>query len=155
MRTVSALLAFVLTASPAIAEQGQATPIRDAAEKAVTTMAAQDADRGGGKGTLFWPGVALGVAGITTAILGTTVLRVEDRSAGHSPAGLYQACVTQKTSNPAYAGNDCDALKGQNVKVLWGGVALGALGAVMMIGSAHSGAELGPRVVRFVHRVRF
>jgi hypothetical protein len=63
--------------------------------------------------------------------------------------------VAQKTSNPAYAGNDCDALKGKNVRVLWGGVALGALGAVMAIGSAHSGAELGPSVVRFVHRVRF
>ena len=154
MRGLSALLTLVLFVSPAAAEQPKPQPIRDAAEKAAETLAAQPTERGG-KGKLFWPGVALGIAGVTTALLGATVYRVEDKSAGHSPDNTYQACVALKTSNPAYAGNDCDALKGQNARFLWSGVALGAVGAVMMIGSARTGAELGPGIVRLVYRLRF
>ena len=154
MRGLSTCLAFVLFVSPASAQQRQPQPIRDAAEKAAETLAAQPTERGG-KDKLFWPGLALGIAGVTTAVLGATVYRVEDQSAGHSPDNTYQACVALKTSNPAYAGNDCDALKGQNARLLWSGVALGAVGAVMMIGSARTGVELGPGRAKFVHRVLF
>ena len=155
---LAACLAFVLFVSPAAAQQRQPQPIRDAAAKAVEntaeTLAAQPAGRGG-KGKLFWPGVVLGIAGVTTAVLGATVYRVEDKSAGHSPDSTYQACVALKTSNPAYAGNDCNALKGRNDRLLWSGVALGGVGAVMTIGSARSGAALGPGRLAFVHRVSF
>ena len=162
MRGLAECVAFVLFVSPAAAQQRQPQPIRDAAGKAAAkaventaeTPAAQPAGRGG-KGKLFWPGVVLGIAGVTTAVLGATVYRVEDKSAGHSPDSTYQACVALKTSNPAYAGNDCNALKGRNDPLLWSGVALGGVGAVMTIGSARSGAALGPGRVAFVHRVSF
>ena len=154
MRGLAVCLAFVLFVSPAAAQQRQPQPIRDDAGKAAETLAAQPAGRGG-KGKLFWPGVALGIVGVTTAVLGATAYRVEDKSAGHSPDDTYQACVALKTSNPAYAGNDCSALKGRNDKLLWSGVAPGAVGVVMMIGSARTGAELGPGRVAFVHRVSF
>jgi hypothetical protein len=152
MKSLATLLAFALTVSPALAQEGQ--PIRDGVAKAADTLAAQPAERGG-RGRLFWPGVAVGAAGVTTAVLAATVFRIESDSAGNSPASTYSECVAQKNSIPAYAGNDCNALKGKNTKLMWGGVALGAVGAVMTIGGAQTGAQLEPGVVRFVHRVRF
>jgi hypothetical protein len=152
MKTLATLLAFTLTTSPVLAEERQ--PIRDSTAKAAETLAAQPADANG-RGKLFWPGVAIGAAGIMTAVLSATVLRIESNSAGNSPNETYRECVAQKSSVPAYAGNDCDALKGKNTKLMWGGVALGAAGAVMMIGSARTGAELEPGVIRLVYRVRF
>src|SRR5262245_7690499 len=140
MKTLATLLAFTLTASPVLAQERS---IRDSVAKAAETLAAQPAERGS-RGKLFWPGVAVGAAGITTAVLAASVFRVESNSAGNSPDGTYQECVAQRNSIPAYAGNDCNALKGKNTKLMWGGVALGAVGAVMMIGSAHSGAYIEP-----------
>ena len=108
----------------------------------------------GGRGKLFWSGLALGVAGVTTSVLGTTVYRVEDSSTGNAPPSSYQACVALKR-DPIYATSNCDALKGKNRPMLWSGVALGALGAVMMIGSTRTSAEIGPGTLRLFHTIRF
>jgi hypothetical protein len=152
MKILATLLAFALTASPAFAQERQ--PIRDGVAKAADTLAAQPAG-GAGRGKLFWPGVAVGAAGVTTAVLAASVFRIESDSAGNSPASTYSECVAQKNSIPAYAGNDCNALKGKNAKLMWGGVALGAVGAVMTISGAQTGAQIEPGVIRFIHRVRF
>ena len=85
---------------------------------------------------------------------GTTVYRVEDNSTGNAPPSAYLACVAQK-KDPVYASNQCDGLKAKNVKLLASGAALGAVGAVLMIAGAHTSAELGPGVIRVVHRIRF
>jgi hypothetical protein len=82
------------------------------------------------------------------------VYRVEDTSTGNAPSSAFRACVAQKT-DPIYAANNCDALKGKNRTLLWSGVAVGALGAVMIIGSAQTSAEVEPGGVRLLHRVRF
>ena len=153
MRVVSLLLAFALSAGPALAQQQEQQPIRESARRAAAAAAATE-QPGSGRGKLFWPGLVLGVAGVTTAVLGTTVYRVEDSSTGNAPVGTYRACVAQKT-DPVYATNDCDFLKGKNLKLLWGGVAVAAAGAVMMVGSANTSAEIGVGAVRFLHRVRF
>src|SRR5262245_40225210 len=152
MRSLATLLAFVLSTSPVFAQERR--PIRDSVAKAADTLAAQPAERGG-RGKLFWPGIAVGAAGITTAVLSATAFRIESNSAGNSPDDTFRECLAQRNSNPAYAGNDCDALKGKNTKLMWGGVALAAVGAVMTIGSAQTGAQLEPGVVRVVHRFRF
>jgi hypothetical protein len=152
MKAVSFALAIALVASPTLAQQPY-QPIRESAERtAVAAAAAQDSSSG--RRTKFWAGLALGVAGVTTAVLGTTVYRVEDNSTGNAPPGAYQACVAQKT-NPVYATNQCDGLKAKNVKLVASGAALGALGAAMMVAGAHTSAEIGPGVIRFVHRIRF
>jgi hypothetical protein len=125
---------------------------------AATPVAAQDsqpsASSDSGRGALFWSGLAIGVAGATTAVLGSTVYRVEDSSTGNAPAVAYQACVAQKR-DPIYASNNCDGLKAKNRALLWGGVAAGALGAVLMIGNARTHAEITPGVISLVHTVRF
>jgi hypothetical protein len=152
MRVISVALAFALVATPALAQQPY-QPIRASAERiALETAAEQDSSHGRGKE--FWAGLALGIAGVTTAVLGTTVYRVENNSSGNAPPGAYQACVAQK-NDPLYASNQCEGLKAKNVKLLAGGAAIGAVGAVLMIAGAHSSAELGPGVIRFVHRIRF
>ena len=138
MRTVSLLLMFALAASPVAAQETQSP-----APSSTT-----------GRGSLFWSGLVIGVAGVTTAVLGTTVYRVEDSSTGNAPPGAFQACIAQKR-DPIYAGNNCDGLKAKNRALLWGGVAAGALGAVLMIGNARTHAEITPGVVRLVHTVRF
>jgi hypothetical protein len=107
-----------------------------------------------GRGRLFWSGLALGLAGATASVLGVTAFRVEDTSTGNAPAGTYQACVAQK-SDPIYATNSCDPLKGKNRGLLWGGVAAGALGAVLMIGGTHTSAEISAGAVRVFHTIRF
>ena len=79
---------------------------------------------------------------MTTSALGLTAFRTEDSSTGNAPNGTYLACVAQKNSNPIYATNQCDALKGKNLELLWGGVALGGLGAALMISGTNTSAEL-------------
>jgi len=138
MRLVSLLLMCALAASP-VAAQEKESPARSS---------------GHGRGAMFWTGLALGVAGVTTSVLATTVYRVEDKSTGNAPAGTYQGCIAQR-SDPIYATNVCDGLKAKNQALLWGGVAAGALGAVLMIGSARTHAEITPGFVRVVHTVRF
>ena len=138
MRTVSLLLTIVLAASPVAAQE--------------TQPSATSSDSG--RGTLFWSGLAMGVAGVTTAVLGATVYRVDDSSSGNAPAGAYQNCIAQKR-DPIYASNSCDGLKAKNRALLWSGVAVGALGAVLMIGNSHTRAEITAGFVRFLHTVRF
>lgn len=159
MRAVSLLVAVTLTASPAIAQQ-QAS-IRASIDKAVETATRQTAAQpksareSGQKGRLFWSGLALGVAGVTTSALGLTAFRTEDTSTGNAPDGTYLACVAQRDSNPIYATNQCDALKGKNLKLLWGGVAIGGVGAALMIGGHNTSPELSPGTIGLVHRWRF
>jgi len=152
MRVIATLLAFLFAATPALAQQPR-QPIHASIQKAAAAVAAEQRVDGH-RGKLFWPGLALGVAGVTTAVLGVTVDRVENRGTGNAPASSYQACIAQK-SDPIYATNNCDALKGRNQKLVWTGVTVGALGAVMMIGSAHTSAELTAGGIALRHSVRF
>ena len=151
MRVMSVLLALVLAEGSAIAQQPRS--IRASMEKAASAAVAEQRVENG-RGKWFWPGVALGIAGVTTAVLGVTAYRVEDTSTGNAPPGAFQACVAQK-SDPIYATNNCDGLKGKNRKLVWSGVAVGALGAVMMIGSSQTSARLEPGAVRLLHSIRF
>ena len=163
MRAVALLVALTLMTSSAFAQQPAPIQagIEKSAAKAVETAAQQKAaepksgkesDR---KKGLFWSGLALGVAGATTSALGLTVFRTEDSSTGNAPRGAYQACVAQRNSDPIYAANQCDALKGKNLKLLWGGVALAGVGTALMIGGLDTSAELSPGSIGFFHRLRF
>ena len=156
MRAVSLLVTITLTASPALAQQP--APIRasieKAAEAAAQTPAQPTSKASGQKSGLFWSGLALAVAGVTTSALGLTVMRTENNSTGNAPAGAYQACVALKNSDPIYATNQCDGLKAKNLKLLWGGVALSGVGAALMI-SGNTSAELSPGTIGFFHRFRF
>jgi hypothetical protein len=158
MRVVSTLLTIALTASPAVAQQSQ--PIRASIERAAEAAADQTASQpkpaaSARKGVLFWSGLAVGIAGATTSALGLTAFRTEDNSTGNAPAGSYLACVAQKNSNPVYATNQCDGLKAKNLKLLWGGVAIGGLGAAMMIGGSRTSAELSSGAIGIFHHVSF
>jgi len=106
------------------------------------------------RGRLFWSGLALAVAGVTTSVLGVTVYRVDDSSTGNAPPGTYQACLAQR-ADPIYASNNCDALKAKNRPMLWSGVAAGALGAVLMIRGSHTSAEVSANGFRLYHTIRF
>ena len=157
MRAVSLLVVLTLTASPVLAQQP--APIRASIEKAAETAAQTPAqpmtgNASGRKSGLFWSGLALAVAGVTTSALGLTVLRTENSSTGNAPAGAYQSCVALKSSDPVYATSQCDALKAKNLKLLWGGVALSGVGAALMI-SGNTSAELSPGSIGFFHRLRF
>jgi hypothetical protein len=116
-------------------------------------VAAEQSSRGG-RSKLFWPGVALGIAGVTTGVIASTVARVEDNSTGNAPPNGYQTCVAQQR-DPIYASNKCDALKAKNVPMLAAGVVLGAAGAALLIAGSRTSAEVRPGVIRFAYRVRF
>ena len=134
MRTLSLVLAFALAAAPVLAadEQSPSTDHRP----------------------MFWSGIALGIAGVATSVAAVTFARVTDSSTGNAPPGTYQACVAQK-SDPIYATSNCDSLKGKNLPMLWSGVAVGALGAVLVMGSTRTHAEISPGVIRISHTIRF
>jgi hypothetical protein len=158
MRAVSLLVAITLTASPAFAQQP--APIRasieKAAEAAAQTPAQPASDNAASrKRGLFWSGLALGVAGVTTSALGLTAFRTEDTSTGNAPDGTYKACAALRDSNPIYATNQCDGLKGKNLKLLWGGVALSGVGAALMISGHNTSAELSPGAIAVFHRLHF
>ncbi len=85
---------------------------------------------------------------------GVTVARVTDTSTGNAPDNAYQTCVAQQ-ANPIYATNQCDALKAKNRPLLWSGVAIGALGAVLVIGSTQTSAQISPGAVRILHTIKF
>ena len=113
------------------------------------------ASSGEHRGAMFWSGIALGVAGVATAVAGATVDRVGDTSTGNAPAGTYQACVAQQR-DPIYADEQLRRPQGQEpVPLLWTGVTVAALGAVLTIGGAHTHAELSPGFVRLLHTIRF
>ena len=156
MRAVCVSLVFSLLATSALAQEQQpihASMAKAAANSGAGTAAAPDSSAG--HGPLFWSGLAVGIAGVTTAVLGTTAFRVEDSSTGNAPRGTYQACVAQKASNPIYANNQCDVLKGKNLKLLWGGAAIGAAGAAMMIGGLNTHAEIRQGAITIQRRLRF
>ncbi len=152
MRIVSLMLMLTVAVTPVLAQEPLAS-IRSLAEKEASALAAQP-QANTGRTALFWSGVALGAAGVTTAVLGVTAYRVEDSSTGNAPPGAYQACVAQKI-DPVYATNDCDALKGKNRAMLWSGVAIGAVGAALVIGGTHTSADVSMGGVRLLHTVRF
>ena len=154
MRVVSVSLVVALAASPTLAvAQDRPTPLRASAERAAAVAAAeQQSDTV--RQPLFWSGLALGIAGITTAVLGVTAYRVEGTGTGNAPNNAYQACVAQK-ADAIYASNSCEALKGKNRALLWSGVAIGAVGATLMIGSTHTSAETSAGAVRLFHTIRF
>ena len=137
MRTVSMLLILALAATPAFAQD---------------KPQAGSADNN--RGPMFWSGLVLGAAGVTTAVVGLTVDRVSESSTGNAPPGAYQACVAQQR-DPVYATNNCNALKGKNRTLLWTGVTVAALGAVLTIGGARTHAEISPGFVRLLHTIRF
>ena len=58
-------------------------------------------------------------------------------------------------ADPIYATNQCDALKGKNLGLLWGGVAVGAVGAALLLRGIETRAEIGAGTVRLVKRIRF
>jgi hypothetical protein len=134
MRIAASCLIVLLVTSPAFAED-------------------QSSSREG-RGRLFWSGLAIGLAGVTTSVLGVTAFRVEDASTGNAPIGTYQACIAQR-SDPIYATNSCEGLKAKNRGLLWGGVAAGAVGAALMIGGTHTSAEISAGAVRVLHTIRF
>jgi hypothetical protein len=159
MKAVSVLVGIALTASPVFAQQP--APIRASMEKAVAATAADSASQSrrvegsGGRSKLFWSGLAVGLAGVTTSALGLTVFRTEDTSTGNAPDGTYLACVAQRNSDPIYATNQCDALKAKNLKLLWGGVAIAGAGLSMMILGTNTSAQITRDGVGLFHRVRF
>lgn len=151
MRAVTVVLAVVLSAGSAFAQEPS---LRQSIEHAAAAMAVEQPVEGHRPGALFWSGLALGIAGATTSVLGLTVFRVEDSSTGNAPPGAYRACVAQQ-ADPIYAANQCGALKGKNLRLLWGGVAVSAAGAALMIRGIESRAELQPGGVKLVTRIEF
>ena len=159
MKAAALLVVIALTATPVAAQER--APIHASIAKAAHESAEQSSPRSAeGRSpasgrALFWSGVALGVAGVTTSALGLTVLRTEDSSTGNAPAGTYAACVAQRNSSPVYATNQCDALKGKNLKLLWGGVALSGVGAALMIYGSNTSADVTPTSIGLFHHLRF
>jgi len=158
MRVVSLLVAITFTASPVIAQSPQ--PIHASIERAAEAAAERStqppsASHSGGKSALFWTGLGATIAGVTTSALGLTAFRIEDSSTGNAPRSTYLACVEQKSSNAIYATNQCDALKGKNLKLLWGGAALSGLGAVLMITGTNTSAELSAGAIGLFHHWKF
>jgi hypothetical protein len=144
MRTVALILALSLAAAPVVAAAGNDANDNDESQSSSSSS----------RSAKFWTGIALGVAGVATSVAGVTVARVTDSSTGNAPGSTYQACVAQK-ANPIYATNDCDGLKAKNRGMLWGGVAVGALGAVLVIGSTQTSAQIAPGAIRIFHTIRF
>ena len=158
MKAAALLVVIALTATPVAAQER--APIHASIAKAAHASAEQSPRSAEGRSpaggrALFWSGLALGVAGVTTSVLGLTVLRTEDSSTGNAPKGTYAACVAQKNSNPVYATNQCDALKGKNLALLWGGVALSGVGAVLMIRGSRTSADLTPNSIGLFHHFSF
>ena len=135
MRAGVACLIALLVASPALGQSSEHT-------------------RSGSHGHLFWSGLALGIAGVTLSVIAVTVARVDESSTGNAPPGTFQACVAQQ-SDPIYASNSCDALKGKNRPLLWSGVAVGAVGGVLMIRGSQTRAEISTTGVRISHVMKF
>ena len=101
------------------------------------------------------PESAIGLAGGTAIILGTTVARTSSSTSGNTPESGFASCESLK-SNPVYRGNECDALKGPNKALVVGGAIAAATGVTLaLIGSANSSVTVGPGVVGFRHRLTF
>ena len=157
MRAVCLLVAIALSASPVLAQQP--APIHASIEKAVAAVGSAKGSSasidGGGRSKLFWSGLVVSMAGVTTSALGLTVFKTDATSTGNAPDGTYRACVAQRDSDPIYASNQCDALKGKHLKLLWGGVAIAGAGLSMMILGTDTSAQITRGGVGLFHRVRF
>src|SRR3982751_1462176 len=105
MRVLSLCVVAVLCASPAAAQQSPIHASLDRAAHAAaqrpagTPMARPHAKRS----ALFWSGLAVGVAGVTTSTLGLTALRTERTSTGNAPDATYRDCVARRDGDPLYA----------------------------------------------------
>jgi hypothetical protein len=147
---LSLSLAIALSSTPALAQSAGASN----SEPADAARSASAAPAVHSRSKLFWAGLAIGIAGVATSVVATTVARVEDSSTGNAPPSAYQACVAQQR-DPIYATNNCDGLKAKNVPMLASGVAIGAAGAALMIAGGRASAEIRPGVIRFGYRLRF
>ena len=158
MRVLSLCVAAVLCASPAAAQQ---TPIRASLDRAAAAAAQRPPDASGStsphakRSAVFWSGLAVSVAGVTTTTLGLTALRTDRTSTGNAPDATYRSCVALRDSDPIYASSQCGALKGKNLRLLWGGVAVAGAGAALMIGGRRTSAELSPGRIGLFHRWAF
>jgi hypothetical protein len=159
MKAAALFVVIALTTTPVVAQEPAPihASIARAAHESAERSSPRSADGSSAAGgrALFWSGLALGVAGVTTSTLGLTVLRTEDSSTGNAPKATYAACVAQKNSNPVYATNQCDALKGKNLTLLWSGVALSGVGAVLMIRGWNTSADLTPTSIGLFHHWHF
>lgn len=152
MRVVTLLLVFVLAAGPALAQDRPS--IRESIEHAAAAAAVEQSSDTSHH-PLFWSGLALAAAGAIVAILGTTAFKSEDTASGNAPKGSFQGCEALK-SNPIYAANQCDVLKGPNPPMVWSGVGIASLGITLMaLQRAHNSIEVGPGAVRVQHRIKF
>ena len=152
-RVMSATVVLVCVARPALPQQE--TSIRASASAAAVTAAAEQTTDHHRRPALFWSGVALGIAGVTSAVLGVTTSRVESTSTGNAPAGTFQSCVALQQRDPIYASSSCDALKGKNGAMLWSGVAIGAAGAALIVADHGIHAEVAGGAFRVFRIVRF
>ena len=155
------VLSLALVAAPASAQQlvqqPPQHPLADSASAVLTQAAAptsaqpaQPAHR-----PMFLTGVVLGLAGGAAIILGSTVARTESSTSGNTPENGFESCEALR-SNPVYAGNQCNALKGPNTALVLGGAIAAAAGVTLaLIGAPNSSVTIGPGVVRFGHRVSF
>jgi hypothetical protein len=134
MRVIVLCLLAALVAPPAFADEAASTDTH--------------------RGSLFWSGLALGIAGVATSVAGVTLARVESSSTGNAPPSAFQACVAQQR-DPIYSTNRCDSLKAKNRPLLWGGVAASAVGVALMVGSSRTAADIAPGFIRIRHTIRF
>ena len=103
----------------------------------------------------FWTGAILGAAGGTAIVLGTTAIKSDKSTSGNVPKGAFDNCVALK-SNPVYAGNDCDALRGPTTALVVGGAIAAATGAtLMMLGLPNSSVHVTRGRFGVTHRVKF
>jgi hypothetical protein len=161
MKAMSLCVALVVCASSVSAQERG--PIRASMQQAAMSASATADDEAqpkprqqiGSNKALFWSGLAIGVAGVTTSTLGLTALRTDRTSTGNAPDAAYRNCVAQRDSDPIYAANQCGALKGKNLRLLWSGVAIGGAGAALMVLGRNTRAELGPDHLGVFHRWRF
>jgi hypothetical protein len=145
----SLVLTFVLGSSTAFAQQ----PIRDAASREASRAAAGQAAQARGKRMM--PGALVATAGAVVGVLGATAFRSEKTTSGNTPPDAFAQCEALK-SNPVYADNRCDVLKGPNLAMVSSGIAIAAVGLTFMaIGSSRASVEFGPTALRIVRRVKF
>lgn len=144
MKIIAGFLIVVLSSAPALAQQ----PVRATAEREAARIAAEQTGRRHAKSLLA--GAVVASAGATVAILGATAFRTERTTSGNTPPTSFAQCEALK-SNPVYAGNQCDALKGPNLAMVGSGIAVAALGATLMaIGSSRGSVQIRPNGVQFV-----
>jgi hypothetical protein len=103
----------------------------------------------------FWTGALLGAAGGTAIVLGTTAIKSDKTTSGNTPKGGFDSCVALK-SNPVYAGNECDVLRGPTTALVVGGAVAAAAGAtLMMLGLPNSSVQVTHGGLAVTHRVKF